>query len=292
MKHIPAISIQNQGMLYGLLGVVGFSLTPAGTSMAVAYLDPVFVGLGRAVVAGLISVLILWLMRIPVPERKYFRQFVVVALSMALIYPLLLAWSMQTISASHTGVVLGALPLATALVGALRSGERPTVEFWGLSFFGALTVIAFSIINGGGSLQSGDGMLLLAVLIGAVGYTEGAQLSKVLGGWQVICWAMVLSLPVLLIPFIFVAWSMEQVTVPSSAWYGFFYVAISSQLISFFPWYKGLAMGGITRVSQLMLLMPFMTIVESQWLLDDQVSMQTYFFASLVIGIVLISRRV
>ena len=279
-------------MLYGLLGVIGFSLTPPGTRMAVEYLDPAFIGLGRAVVAGLLAALILFLMRIPVPERKYLRQFIVVSLSVAFIYPLLLAWSMQTITASHTGVVLGALPLATALVGALRSGERPSVEFWGLSLFGALTVIAFSIINGGGSLQSGDGMLLLAVLIGAVGYTEGAQLSKALGGWQVICWAMVLSLPVLFIPFVFVAWSMEQVTVPSSAWYGFFYVAISSQLISFFPWYKGLAMGGITRVSQLMLLMPFMTIVESQWLLNDQVSVQTYFFASLVIGIVLISRRV
>ena len=292
MKRSISISNENQGLLYGLLGVIGFSLTPPGTRLAVEYLDPVFVGLGRAVVAGVLAALILIIMRIPLPGKKYTRQFIVVSSTVALIYPLLLAWSMQTISASHTGVVLGALPLATALVGALRSGERPSAEFWWLSILGALTVMAFSIINGGGSLQSGDALLLLAVIIGAVGYTEGAQLSKVLGGWQVICWAMVFALPLLIIPFLFVAWSVDQSLVPNSAWYGFFYVAIISQLISFFPWYKGLAMGGITRVSQLMLLMPFMTILESQWLLNDQVSVQTYFFAALVIGIVLISRRV
>jgi len=292
VKRSVTISNENQGLLYGLLGVIGFSLTPPGTRMAVEYLDPVFVGLGRAVVAGLLAAVILLLMRIPLPDKKYLVRFMVVSLTVALIYPLLLAWSMQTISASHTGVVLGALPLATALVGALRSGERPSAEFWWLSILGAITVIAFSIINGGGSLQSGDAMLFLAVIIGAIGYTEGAELSKALGGWQVICWAMVFALPILIIPFLFVAWPVDQTLIPDSAWYGFFYVAISSQLFSFFPWYKGLAMGGITRVSQLMLLMPFMTIIESQWLLNDQVSIQTYFFASMVIGIVLISRRV
>lgn len=290
MKRIATLSHQNQGLLYGLLGVIGFSLTPPGTHLAVEHLAPAFVGLGRAVVAGVLAACILFLLRVPLPDKKYLKQFVVVAMSVALIYPLLLAWSMQTISSSHTGVVLGILPLATAVFGAVRNGERPGLGFWMFSILGALSVVSFSVINGGGVLQHGDMILLLAVIIGAVGYTEGARLAKVLGGWQVICWAMVLSLPIVIIPFVLVAWPMPH-NVPSSAWYGFFYVAISSQLVSFFPWYKGLAMGGITKVSQLMLLMPFMTIIESQWLLGDDVDMQTYLFAMLVIVTVLLSRR-
>ncbi|MDH5182734.1 MAG: DMT family transporter [Gammaproteobacteria bacterium] len=290
MKRELVLSVEHQGLIYGLLGVIGFSLTPPGTRMAVEYLDPGFVGLGRAVVAGLLASIILFVMKIPLPEKKYYKKFFIVSMCVGLIYPLLLGWSMQYITASHTGVVLGILPLATAVVGALRSGERPSAEFWLLSIFAALSVVAFSIINGGGVLQVEDLMLLVAVIIGAIGYTEGALLAKDLGGWQVICWAMVFALPVLIIPFVMIALPME-LHVPSSAWYGFFYVAISSQLVSFFAWYKGLAMGGITRVSQLMFLMPFMTIIESQWLLNDIVGLHTYFFAALVIVIVLLSRR-
>ncbi|MDH5178584.1 MAG: DMT family transporter [Gammaproteobacteria bacterium] len=283
-------SAQQQGLFYGLIGVIGFSLTPPTTSLAVAGLDPTFVGLGRAVLAALPAAILLLLFRAPLPARRHMPGLVIVALCAVILFPLLSAWSLFYLSAANTGVILGILPLATAVAGVLRAGEHPSRLFWLTSALGSGTVMVFSLLNGGGALQPGDLILLLAIVIAALGYAEGARLVPDLGGWQVICWALVLALPVLLVPFLLVALPMSY-NAPGSAWFGFLYLTLSSQLLSYFPWYRGLSLGGIARVSQLMLLMPFITILASQLMLDAEVSARTWLFAVLVVIIVAINKQ-
>ena len=284
------LNTANKGMLYGLIGVTGFSLTPPATRMAVMALDPVFTGLGRAVVAGCLAALILLFMKVPFPGRRHLKSLFIVAICLALLFPLLTAWSMQLITSSHSSVILGILPLATAIAGALRTGERPPPAFWVLAVCGSLTVIIYSLLAFDGKFQSGDLLLFAAILAAATGYSEGARLTAHIGGWQTICWALVIALPFLVWPFMFSL--PTDFAAPASAWFGFFYLSVSSQLLSFFPWFYGLALGGITRVSQLMLLMPFMTLFASQILLDETVTPVTWLFASVIIVIVAVSKQI
>jgi drug/metabolite transporter (DMT)-like permease len=241
------------GLAYGFVGVFGFSLTLPATRAAVTDFNPNFIGLGRAIVAAFLAAIALRVTRQPLPKRRYWKSIAIVAGGVVLGFPLLSAWAMQQLPAAYGGVVLGLMPLATALAGAWRLGERPSLGFWIASVAGSLTVVVFAIISGAGQMHWADLVLLSAGLAAAVGYAEGGRLAKDLGGWQVICWALVLTAPVLVIPTA-IAVRQYGLTASSSAWIGFAYVSIISQFLAFFPWYRGLALGGVARVGQVQLL--------------------------------------
>lgn len=281
---------ETQGMLLGLIGVLCFSLTPPATRAAVIYFDPLLLTLGRAILAAIIAAMILILAKQPLPPRSQIKSILVIASCIVVLFPLLLAIAVQTVPASHTAVMLGILPLATSFAAVIRSGERPSALFWFFSLMGAMTVFVFTLSDSGGEIQAADILLALGVIFAATGYTEGARLSKELGSWQTISWALVFGAPFLMIPF---GWMLAQATLvaPPSAWIGFIYVAIVSQLLGFFPWYKGLAIGGTARVSQVMLLMPFMTMIFSSWLLTEHVKLSSWLFAATIVVIVMLSMR-
>lgn len=277
------------GLFYGFLGVLSFSLTLPATRLAVTGLDPSFVGLGRGVVAGTLSIVILWLTRQPLPTLRQWRSLAIVALGVVLGFPLLSAWAMQRLPAAHGAIVLGLLPLATALAGVVRSGDRPTKLFWFASAIGSATVVSFAVLQGANQLQFENWALLGAVIAAAIGYAEGGKLAQKLGGWQVICWALVLSVPFEAIPTFLAA---DDLTVASPwAWIGFAYLCLVSQLFGFFAWYHGLAIGGVARVSQMQLLQPFLTILFSAALLREAITPLTLGAAGLVIGSVAIGRK-
>ena len=281
---------ESKGMLLGLLGVVSFGLTLPATRFVVPYFDPVFIGLGRAVPAALVAAMLLLITRQPVPNRKQLYQLLVIAAGVVLGFPVLSAWAMQTVPASHGGVVLGLLPLATAVAGALISGEKPSLGFWVAGMAGSVLVIIYSLSQGGGWFHGGDLALLGAVLSAAIGYAVGGKLSREIGGWQVICWALVIGLPFIIAP----AWIHAPQSVAhihGSVWLGFLYLALVSQLFGFFLWNKGLAIGGVARVSQTQLLQPFVTIVASALLLSEAIDTATIVFALLVVGMVAVSKR-
>ncbi|TQV82407.1 DMT family transporter [Exilibacterium tricleocarpae] len=285
-----ALSDAGKGMLLGGLAVVAFGLTLPATRFVIPYLDPVFIGLGRAVVAAAVAALLLVLSGAPVPNRAQLRRLIVVALGVVVGFPLCSAWAMQSVPASHGGVVLGLLPLATALVSVMISDERPSPGFWLVGMVGSLLVISFSLAGGGVGLHWGDLALLAAVASAAVGYALGGQLSKQLGGWQVICWALVISLPFILVPAA-LALPKGGLELPAGVWLSFLYLALVSQLAGFFLWNKGLALGGVARVSQTQLLQPFVTLLASAWLIGEPVDAVTIVFALLIVGTVAVGRR-
>lgn len=281
---------ENLGMLLGIGGVAAFSLTLPITRVVVAEMSPLMVGLGRAVLAGLAAVLILALARTRVPPRHLWRRLALASAGVVLGFPVLTAWAMQHVPAAHGGVVLGVLPLATALAGAVLAGERPSRAFWITGVAGSALVVVFALLRGGGGLRVGDLALVGAVLAAAVGYAEGGRLARSMPAWQVICWALVLALPVTVPP---VAWHLAQGigSVSALVWCGFAYLALVSQLAAFLLWYRGLALGGIARVSQVQLLQPFLTLGAAALLLNERIDVTTIVFAGAVVLTVAIGRR-
>jgi len=282
---------ETKGMFLGLLGVVGFGLTLPATKLVISYLDPIFIGLGRAIFASLFAVVFLFVFRQSLPRKKQVYQLLVVALGVVVGFPVLSSWAMLYVPASHGGVVLGVLPLATAIIGVLIGDERPNVYFWVVSSVGAGLVILYSLIQGSNGIHIADVALLGAVILAAMGYAVGASLSKELGGWQVICWALVFAFPFIIIPAIYYA-PKSLSNIPITGYIGFLYLALISQLFAFFVWYKGLALGGIARASQMQLLQPFITLLVSALFLSEIIEIETIVFVLLVVSSVWVGKKI
>ncbi|MGF1629875.1 MAG: DMT family transporter [Kiloniellaceae bacterium] len=281
---------ESKGLALGFIGVAVFSLTLPATRLAMVDSDPVVFGLGRSLVAAAVAAAILLATRQRRPLGKEWRALAVVAAGVIFGFPLLSAWGMQRVPAAHGGVVLGILPLATAMAGAVLLRERPSGAFWLVSLVGGAAVVAFSLLKGGGTLSLGHLALLGSVVCAAVGYAEGARLSRSLGGWQVICWALVIAFPLLLVPVVPAVLAHGLPGSPAS-WVAFTYVALFSQLFGFFAWYRGLLLGGVARVSQVQLLQTFMTIGASALLLGESIDALTLGFAVFVVASVALGRR-
>ncbi len=304
------MSRENQGLLLGAIGVFAFALTLPATRYLVAYLDPVFIGLGRSFFASIVAAGILILFRQPWPSKRQCLLLLIVTAGVVIGFPVLSAIAMRTLPAAHGGVVLAVLPIATAAMSVLLNNERPSLGFWVTGVIGAVLVVLYSLLYGSQnelalSLEFADFVLLLAVVSAAAGYAVGGKLASEMQGWQVICWALVLGMPFLALPTLVLINPVTHVDaslldigilqflmqLPEPALLSFAYLTLISQLIGFFFWYKGLAIGGVARVSQLQLLQPFITIVASAWLLSEVINPATTWFAIAVVIVVAISKR-
>lgn len=278
-----------QGLFWGFLGVVGFSLTLPATREAVPWLGPTVVGFGRAVVAALIAGVVLFVRRERFP-RKEWGALAVVAIGVVLGFPWLSAWAMDRVPASHGAVILALLPLATAGAAAWRAGERPSTRFWLAGALGSAVLTAYAFEEGAGQVTPSDGALLAAVMLAAFGYAEGGRLARTLGGWRVISWALVLSLPVALAPAVGAAARLPWPSVPPAVWGSFLYVALGSQLLAFFAWYHGLASGGVARVSQVQYLQVFLTLGWSALWLREHLTWMSGLASILIVVAVAVGR--
>lgn len=277
------------GWVSGLLGVVIFSGSLPATRLAVADLTPLFVTGGRAVIAAMIGATFLVALRQTKPTRKDILPLGIVAIGVVIGFPLLTGLALRHITAAHSVVFIGLLPLSTAGFGVLRGGERPRPAFWAFSGLGAATVAGFALGQGGGSL-AGDLLMVAAILLCGLGYAEGATLSRRLGGWQVISWALLLALPIMAV--IAVATLPADVAaVGWRAWAGFTYVSIFSMMLGFVFWYRGLALGGIAGIGQLQLLQPFLGLLLAGLVLGEPVAWAMITSAMIVILCVVGAKR-
>ncbi|MFJ2528355.1 DMT family transporter [Pseudomonas helmanticensis] len=267
----PALE-KTSGWINGFIGVVIFSGSLPATRLAVLEFDPVFLTVVRAAIAGVLAVALLWLFRERRPARNQWLSLLIVAMGVVLGFPLLTALALQHVTSAHSMVFVGLLPLATAIFAVLRGGERPRPVFWLFSILGSALVVGFALAQGLTASPAGDLLMLAAILACGLGYAEGAKLSRTLGGWQVICWALVLSLPLMAVLSLYLAPASFN-TISLSAWLCLGYVSLFSMLIGFVFWYRGLAQGGIAAVGQLQLLQPFFGLALAATLLHEQVSL-------------------
>lgn len=260
-----------EGWGSGLLGVIIFSGSLPATRVAVGGFTPLFLTSARAVIAALLAAALLLALRQKRPNKGDLVPLVVVALGVVIGFPLLTALALQHITSAHSIVFIGLLPLASAIFGVIRGGERPKQAFWLFSVVGAASVAGFALANSGFESLVGDLLMVAAILLCGLGYAEGARLSRRLGGWQVISWALVVAFPVMAV--IAVATLPDVWTgIGSPAWLGLAYVSVFSMLVGFVFWYRGLALGGIAGVGQLQLLQPFFGLALAGLLLGEPVA--------------------
>lgn len=282
-----------RGMFYGLIGVACFSLTPPFTKMALSGYSPLQITVGRVVIAGLLAAVLLILRRQQLPDRKYRLRLLIVSLGVSIGFPLSLGIALMHSDASHAGIVLAILPLLTSVLGAWLHHERHRPGFWLMAVAGCLTVLAYLFWNSGIQLVMADGLLLVAALSAAIAYSTGADLTRYIGGVNTICWAMVMMLPVSIPAAVYLLADMPPLTtLPVTASAAFLYLALVSQLLGFVPWYAGLTLGGVAKVSQVQLLQTFMTLFASSLFLSEQISWHGWAVATLVVGQVYLARRI
>lgn len=288
----------NKGLWLGLLGIAIFSVTLPMTRLAVGTPDApqmsgVFIALGRAVVAAGLSAVFLLATRAPLPRREDWWPLAITAGGVVFGFPLFTSVAMRYVEAVHASVIVGVLPLATAAVGALLHRQRPSAGFWLCAGVGSALVVAFAMLRsgnalGGLSIHFADLLLLAAMLCAAVGYGYGARLSQHMRAEHVICWALLISLP-LTLPLAISSW--PQAPLKASAWAGFAYVAVFSMWLGFFAWYRGLALGGTVRVSQVQLVQPFLSMLFAVPLLGERLDAVTVGFGLAVIATVFVGKK-
>jgi drug/metabolite transporter (DMT)-like permease len=279
-----------EGWGSGLLGVMIFSGSLPATRVAVADFSPMFLTSARAGIAALLGAVFLFTLRQTRPARNDVFSLGIVAIGVVVGFPLLTALALQHITAAHSIVFIGLLPLATALFGVLRGGERPKPAFWLFSLLGAATVAGFALSRSEGGSAAGDLLMIAAILLCGLGYAEGATLSRRLGGWQVISWALLLSLPLMATITLFTL-PASWIGIGASAWIGLAYVSIFSMLIGFVFWYRGLALGGIASVGQLQLLQPFFGLILAAALLHEPIAWTMIASTAVVVLCVVGARR-
>ncbi len=262
----------SSGWSSGFIGMLIFSGSLPATRVAVMQLDPLFLTGARAAIAGLLALAALTLFRQRRPTADQWRSLGLVSLGVVLGFPLLTALALQQVTAAHTLVFMGLLPLSTAIFGVLRGGERPQPSFWFFSLLGSALVMGFAASQGMAASWRGDLLMLLGIAICGLGYAEGGRLSRDLGGWQLISWALVLALPAMLL-LAALRWPADMAQVSATAWLGLAYVSVFSMWIGFVFWYRGLAQGGIAAVGQLQLLQPFFGLALAAGLLHEAVSL-------------------
>ena len=302
---------QRRGFWLGLAGVLMFALSIPMTRLAGGTVDdpqlpPTFVAIGRAAVAGLLSIAWLLFTRAPGPRRDQWGLLALSAAGVVFGFPLFSGWAVRYVEAVHAAVITGFLPLATAVVGAWWLRQRPPVAFWVCAFFGCALVATYAWLKGGGGFHLADGLLLLAVLSAAIGYVGGARLTgdglngrgaqRGLSGPEVICWMLVLCLPLTLPLSAWQAFAHWEQIAPGGpvrlgSWAGFVYVSTVSMWLGFFAWYRGLALGGTLRVSQVQLVQPFASMLAAVPLLGERLDVLTVGFALAVIATVFVGKR-
>jgi drug/metabolite transporter (DMT)-like permease len=259
------------GLINGFIGVLIFSASLVATRVAVLQFDPIFLTVARAAIAGLLGLGLLLAFKEKRPVQADLVPLAIVSLGCVVGFPLLTALALRYVTAAHSTVFIGLLPVSTAIFGVLRGGERPRPAFWVFSVLGSLLVAGFALSQGLDASPIGDGLMLAAIVVCGLGYAEGAKLSRTLGGWQVISWALVLSLPIML-PLALMLQPPTFAGIGIPAWAGLAYVSVFSMLIGFVFWYRGLAQGGIAAVGQLQLLQPFFGLALAAVLLGEHVT--------------------
>jgi drug/metabolite transporter (DMT)-like permease len=286
------MNTEHKGLWLGLLGVTIFAMTTPMTRLAVGsvadpQLPPLFVTAGRAAIAAVLSAIYLLLTRAPLPRARHLAPLLISAAGTVIGFPLFLGLALREVEAMHAAVLTGLLPLGTAVVAALVMRQRPSNGFWACAVAGCGLVVAFALYAGGG-VSGADALLLLAVASGAIGYVAGARLSAEWSAEHVICWVLVISMP-LTLPLAWHSWPTQPASTP--AWLGFTYVTLFSMWIGFFAWYRALAWGGTVRVSQVQLVQPFLSLLFAVPVLGERLEPATLLFSLAVIATVFIGKK-
>jgi drug/metabolite transporter (DMT)-like permease len=281
--------VTQAALALGLLGTLAFSFSLPATREAVEDLDPTFVGLGRALVAAALAAALLAIRKAPIPPRRDWPRFAIVGVGVVIGFPLFSSLALKHLSSAHASVIIGLLPACTAAWAVSRAQEHPPRAFWLSAAAGLTATLIFAATQGVHGIARADVYVLIAVALGGLGYAEGGALSRTYGGPQVICWALVLTAPFLVVPVAVAA--RHGVHAGATQWVGFGYVSVISMFLGFFAWYRALALGGVARIGQVQLVQPVLTLAWSALLLNEEVTASMILAALGVVACVVATQR-
>lgn len=286
---------ERTGLMLAFIGVLAFSFSLPFTVWALESFDPMLTATGRAVIAGVVAVGVLAVRRVPWPDRAFIRPLLYTMAGAVFGWPILIALALQRTTSAHAAVIAAVMPLVTAVIAVIRAKEHVSRQFWLAAALGTAGLIVFALLRGGGDGGNLTADLLIAgaVVASSWCYVEGAVLTRVMPGWQVISWVVVLALPVT-VPVSVLLVSVGGVTTPvtSEAVVGMALLGLSSMYLAFFAWYAGLAQAGVARGGQVQQLQALLTLVWSAWLLGEQVTWGTVATAVFVVACVAWAVRV
>jgi len=297
IEYYLKLSNENKGFIFGFIGILIFSVTPPATKIALGFnnnaLTPEFITFGRSALAGTLSLIYLFSSKKKIPNIKYFFNILIIAISLTVGFPLFLSLGLTNSTSTHAAVILTLMPLITAMLASFYFKKKASSGFWICAIIGCLVVIIYTLIRGRTDdgfieLSYADILFFISAIAGAAGYVFGAKLTKIMGSVDVISWALAFAFPFHLILAIYYFPTKEIAMI---SWLGFLYVSLFSQWIGFFAWYKGLNLGGSVRVSQIQLLMPFLTFIFSIFLLNEILDFSTIFFSLATVLIIYISKK-
>ena len=297
IKNYKKIHSENKGFLFGFIGILIFSITPPATKIALGFnnnaLSPEFITFGRSALAGVLSLIYLFFFKKKIPNIKFIFSISIIAFSLTVCFPLFLSLGLIHSTSTHAAVVLTSMPLITAIFASFYFKQKASLGFWICAIIGCVFVIIYTLIHGRTDagiieLSYPDILFFISVMAGAVGYVFGAKLTKTMGSVDVISWALVLALPLHLSLAIY---HFPIKEIPLISWIGFLYTSLFSQWIGFFAWYKALDLGGAVRISQIQLLMPFLTFIFSIILLKENLDFLTLFFSTIIIFLIYLSKK-
>ncbi|MEY4493720.1 MAG: hypothetical protein RL355_1069 [Actinomycetota bacterium] len=283
------------GFLYAFLGITIFSFTLPMVKLSLPSFAPWTLTFGRAAIAGAIALVLLIIKKVPIPDKKLWSKIFVTSLGIVVGFPVLTTFALQQTTSAHGAVIIAGLPMATAVIAVIRLSEREPIGFWIAALIGTATLVGYALSNGGNEDSSliADLMLFGAVLAAAIGYAEGALLTKVMPGWQVVSWCVLILLPITIPVFIVTlinGWSDHQISAVGVG--AFLFTAIGSMYLGFFAWYRGLSELGVTKGSQVQMLQALLTLAWSALLLGESVTVKTLLAASVVIACVAITQKI
>lgn len=259
------------------------------TRLAVPEVGPTVIGLGRAVIPGIISAIILYVRRAKFPDREHWFGIFALSMGTIVLFPYLSSAGLKTLPANHGAVINGFAPAATALATVLLAHEKPPRVFWVSCFAGFVAVLVFAWAHGASRFEFGDWYLLGAIAVLGPGYAFGGKVSKSLGSINTMCWALALTAPFVAIPALMSF--PDLATVTWKGWLGIFYTSIFSVFLGMFAWLRGLAIGGVLRVSQVQVLQPVLAILWSALLLGEKVGVWTVGAALVVVLTAALAQR-
>jgi drug/metabolite transporter (DMT)-like permease len=284
-------SREKLGIALGCAGVLLFAGTLPATRLAVASIDPMFLTAARTTIAGLAGLAVLLATRRPLPPPRLWLPLIVAGLCSVYGFPIFMALAMTSVPAAHGGVVLGIIPLGTTAAACLVASERPSAGFWLASLAGAAIVVVFMLSQSEAwTIAAGDLFLLGTVVSGSFAYALSGRLSMSMPGWEVISWQVTALLPTSALAALLL-WPDNLAGVPVQAWAGLAYVSFVSQFTAFFVFNAAMAMAGVSRVGQLMLLQPFVIVALAAPVNGEPIRLSTMAYAAAVVAVVMIGQR-
>jgi drug/metabolite transporter (DMT)-like permease len=278
------------GLILGIVGMVAFAGTLPARRLAVAAFDPLYLCAVGGVLAGGAALLVLALTRQRLPPRALWSEFCIAGFCSVIAFPVLTTLAMTSVPAAHGGVVLGIQPLAIAAGATLLARERPSAGFWLVGAIGTGIVVWFVLRRGGGDIGAGDVLLLFSVLAGGANYTLYGRLTASMPGWEAISWSVAIYLPLAIVAML-ALWPRELASTPYPAWAALGYVGLVSQYTAYFLFNAAMALAGIARMGQLLLLLPFVTVALAWQVNGERIEVETLMFATAVVATVAVGQR-